>query len=179
MATLDQLRESIEARIAELKHEIALLEAARSALRGQHTRRTAVAASNRNAGERRRKTTTPRKPRRRSRTDPSAAEKSGKPVEGLGAGTLETMLSESEAGLSAIALSRRANAGYDQVLDLLRKLESAGKVRRTGSRRTEPLADGHRQEQIAERAAELESRSVTRQSTPRRRTPSPRPAPDL
>jgi hypothetical protein len=119
----------------------------------------------------------PRKPGRQYQTKPSSeVEKSGEPEEGLVAGTLETMLGESKDGLSAIAMSRRANAGYDQVVDLLRKLESARRVRRTGSRRTSLWRVNTDEGRPAERAAEPERRSVTQQSTPRR--PTPRSATD-
>jgi hypothetical protein len=200
MTTLDQIRESIDARIAELKQEITLLEAARAALHGKRRRRAEAAASGENAGERRRRRASraasaasseagahqgsaatgeavaatgsevpttpadvPPKQRRRSRAKAARAEK---PVEVLLAGKLESMLSEAEDGLSAIAISRRANAGYDQVLDLLRHLGRAGQVRRTGSRRTSLWRLITDEERIAERAAELESRSVAKATTP-------------
>jgi transposase len=67
------------------------------------------------------------------------------------------MLRESTEGLSATALSKRVEAGYAQVLELLRRLEREGEVRRTGARRTSLWRLVTDEERIAERAAELES----------------------
>ena len=78
------------------------------------------------------------------------------------AGKLEAMLSETEDGLSAITIAERSNAGYSRVLDLLRKLESAGQIRRTGSRRTSLWRLITDAERIAERAAELASVSIAK-----------------
>ena len=72
---------------------------------------------------------------------------------------LETILQGEGEGLSAVTITERSNASYRQVLDLLRELENAGRVRRT--ERAEPLwrliTD---EERIAERAAELERRTA-------------------
>ncbi|MFZ0087926.1 MAG: hypothetical protein WAL63_00375 [Solirubrobacteraceae bacterium] len=68
---------------------------------------------------------------------------------------LETMLSEAPDGLSAVTIATRADAGYDQVLALLKQLERDGRLRRTGARRTSRWRLITDEERIAERAAEL------------------------
>lgn len=201
MSSLDQIRESIEARLAELNTELASLQAARAALDGEQTIGTTAAAStNSTAKPRRRRTPTvastgrdraspttttdgdrasaaaaapgqassrstvpASKPRRRTQTKPARTEK---PVEVLLAGKLEAMLREAKDGLSAIAISKRSSAGYNQVLGLLRRLESAGEVRRTGTRRTTVWRLITDEERIAQRAAELETRIAKPGSAP-------------
>jgi hypothetical protein len=197
MSPLDQIRESIEARIAELKTEITALQAARAALHREREVSTPAAASLRSATQSRRRRTPkatsnergaaseketgegadanaavaaagepstkpagqPPKPRARKQTKTA---KSAKPVEVLLAGKLEAMLGEAEDGLSAITISKRSNASYNQVLELLRTLDGAGQVRRTGTRRTSRWRLVTDEERIAERAAELERRSIAR-----------------
>jgi hypothetical protein len=82
--------------------------------------------------------------------------KSAKSAGALLAGRLEEMLGDAEDGLSAVTISKLANAGYNQVLGLLRELEAAGKVRRTGTRRTSLWRLIDDEEWIAQRTAELE-----------------------
>jgi hypothetical protein len=150
MSNLDQIRESIEAHLAELTTEITALEDARAALHA-NSAITARAAD-----------PLP-KPRTRTQTKPSKAQKR---VEVLLAGELEAMLREAEDGLSAIAISKRSNTGYGTVVELLRELESAGQVRRTGARRTSLWRLITDEQRIAERAAELESRRVAKSGSP-------------
>jgi hypothetical protein len=145
MSPLDQIRESIEARIAELKNEINALQAARAALHANRAINNTADASTKSAWE-----------------PPTKPSKSATPVKVLLAGKLEAMLSETEDGLSAITIAKRSNAGYSRVLDLLRKLESAGQIRRTGSRRTSLWRLITDEERIAERAAELASVSIAK-----------------
>jgi hypothetical protein len=97
--------------------------------------------------------------RRRARSAPARPQKS---VEVLLSGKLEAMLGQADDGLSAISLARRANAGYNQVRDLLRDLESAGQVRRTGSRQTSLWRLITDEDRVAERVAELELLSRTK-----------------
>lgn len=66
------------------------------------------------------------------------------------------MLAVAASGLSATEIAQEAEAGYNGILALLRRLESAGRVRRTGSRRTTLWRLITDEERIAERAAELE-----------------------
>jgi hypothetical protein len=99
---------------------------------------------------------------------------SKQPVEVLLAGKLELMLGEAADGLSAVTISKRSNAGYDQVRDLLRDLESTGQVRRTGTRRTSLWRLITDEERIAKRAAEL-ARLSTGIARPRARVVRRRP----
>jgi len=61
--------------------------------------------------------------------------------------------------LSATAIAEQTGAGYNPTLTLLRELEAAGQVRRSGSRRTTVWRLITDEDRIAERAAELERRS--------------------
>jgi hypothetical protein len=183
MSSLDQLCETIDARIAELYGEMVALTTARAALHDQHAVAAAGSASTQRPTGRRSPqradghtadavlqngngpsadvvvesssahgAETARPPRaraKRSRSDPAG--------EALLAGTLEAMLGEAEDGLSAITISKRSQAGYGKVRDLLRELESAGQVRRTGTRRTSLWRLITDEERIAERTAELEN----------------------
>ncbi len=74
------------------------------------------------------------------------------------AGKLELLLADS-SGLTTAALAERANANRDQVLILLRELEAAGRIRRTGQRRATRWHTITDEERIQERAAELAARS--------------------
>jgi hypothetical protein len=74
----------------------------------------------------------------------------------VGAETLERLLADTSAGLSAKAIAAQAGAGYDPTLKLLGELEAAGQVRRSGSRRSTVWRLITDEERIAERAAELE-----------------------
>jgi hypothetical protein len=66
------------------------------------------------------------------------------------------LLGDTSAGLSANAIAEQTGAGYNPTLKLLRELEAAGQVRRSGSRRTTVWRLITDEDRIAERAAELE-----------------------
>jgi hypothetical protein len=83
----------------------------------------------------------------------------------VGAETLERLLADTSAGLSANAIATQTGAAYSRILKLLRELEAAGQVGRSGSRRSTVWRLITDEERITERAAELERRS----SAPRRR----------
>jgi predicted transcriptional regulator len=148
MSYLDQLSESIDARIVELKNEITALDTARTALGSEAAARETSAESPSQAR--------PRRPRSRTRAKPA---RSKQPTQVLLLGKLELMLRESENGLSATTIAKRSNARYAQVLDLLRELERSGQVRRLGERRTSRWRLISDEERIAERTAELEKLS--------------------
>jgi hypothetical protein len=74
----------------------------------------------------------------------------------VGADTLERVLAETSAGLSANAIARQAGGGYSRTLKLLHELEAAGQVRRSGARRSTVWQLITDEERIAQRAAELE-----------------------
>jgi hypothetical protein len=69
---------------------------------------------------------------------------------------LQRLLADARSGLSAGAIAQQAGASYSRVLAQLRELESAGTVRRTGSRRSTLWLLITDEERIAQRAAELE-----------------------
>lgn len=186
MSHINELRKSIDARIVEAQNEITALQTARAALTNGKVAGAASAASANMAPTSRRgrartaasngsgaesstavgdsarpaapadtasEPPAAAQPRTQARRKPAAARKR---VEVLLSGKLEAMLGESEAGLSAFTIARRANASRGQVLDLLRELERTGRVRRSGSDQASPWRLISDEERIAERAAELE-----------------------
>jgi hypothetical protein len=195
MPSSEQIRESIEARIDELRTEMTSLQAARAALHanGGARGRPSTAGPGKAATKpkrRRRASSAKEKSTAKEQGDAAAAvsapvaapsepsakpavarrqprtqtgprvTKPEKPVEVLLAGRLEAMLRDSTDGLNAVAIAKDANARNTQVRDLLRELETAGQVRRTGvgrASRWKLITDAER---ITERAAELEARSA-------------------
>lgn len=93
------------------------------------------------------------KPRRRSSAAPTSRTR---PVSSLSAEQLERLLADARSGLSAGAIAEQADVGYSRVLARLRDLEAAGKVRRTGSRRSTLWLLITDEDRIAQRTAELE-----------------------
>lgn len=73
------------------------------------------------------------------------------------------MLAESD-GLTAAAIAKEAGADRDQVFALLRDLEAARRVRRTGERRATRRHAITDDDRIHERAAELAARRRRRSS---------------
>jgi hypothetical protein len=146
MKTTQQIVDSIDTRLRELNQEIATLDAARSALGSERESRTPSRA-------RVSAPTQTRKPARRRR----ARAKAGRSADVVPAGRLEVLLSEN-GGLTTSALAERTNGNRDQVLTLLRELEAAGKIRRTGQRRGTRWHAITDEDRIAQRAAELASR---------------------
>jgi hypothetical protein len=136
MADIEHLIQMIDARIEALRREIASLEDARTALIANGAAAGAVGQP-----------TAIRAPRRRSRQrreilEPEAAERL------LAAGR----------GLTAAELARRAGAGRDQVVKLLRDLEAARRARRTGAGRGTRWHVMTEEDWIRERAEELAAR---------------------
>ena len=107
-------------------------------------------------------TTTPKRSTRKAAARGTRPRRAGVAVR---TETLERLLADTSAGLSANAIAEQAGAGYNPTLKLLRELEAAGQVRRSGSRRSTVWRLITDEERIAERAAELERR----RSIPRRR----------
>jgi hypothetical protein len=95
------------------------------------------------------------KPRR---TKAKARARRAKPTGVVPAGVLERILGEHD-GLTTAQLAEQANGNRDQVLMLLRELEASERVRRTGQRRGTRWHRLTEEDLIAERAAELASRS--------------------
>ncbi|HYB27175.1 MAG TPA: hypothetical protein VEF89_11220 [Solirubrobacteraceae bacterium] len=146
MKTTQQILDSIDNRLRELNREIATLDAARSALGNNHesgpSPRGRVSAP----------TETPKTVRRTARRNTRRA------TDVVPAGRLELLLSEN-GGLTTSALADRTNGNRDQVLTLLRELEAAGKIRRSGQRRGTRWHAITDEDRIRERAAELARRS--------------------
>jgi hypothetical protein len=151
MRTTQDIVDSIENRLRELNQEIETLHAARTALDGAEERSLLAAAPTRRAanGRATRSGTASRRTRRRA--------KAPRAVDVVPAGRLETLLSEN-GGLTTSALAQRTNADRDQVLALLRELEAAGRIRRSGQRRSTRWHAITDEDRIRERAAELASR---------------------
>jgi hypothetical protein len=140
---IDQLVDSIDAHVEELRGEIEALTQARQKLlaNGAAPGRRTLTPARRQTERRARR----QEPRRSSEVAP--------------AGKLHRLLAASE-GLSTAALAEQANAEPAQVLPLLREMEAAGRVRRTGVRRgTRWHAVASEEEWIAQRAADLAARS--------------------
>jgi hypothetical protein len=144
MTAIEQLINSIETRLDELRKEIASLEAGRAELLA-------------NGGGRAASTGPPVIPQSHRRTRRNAP---AKDLEIAPAGKLRRLLRESPDGLTTAGLAELASADSAQVLPLLREMEAGGQVRRTGQRRaTRWHAVADQQEWIERRAAELAARS--------------------
>ena len=136
MAYIEQLIQTLDARIQSLTGEIASLEEARSALIANGAAAGAV-----------RQPRTNTTPRRASRRRPQALE----------AEAAERILAEDD-GLTAAEVARHAGASRDQVIQLLRDLEAARRARRTGAGRGTRWHLVTDEDWIRERAAELAER---------------------
>src|SRR5947209_6089031 len=175
MTTTQTILDSIENRLRELNEEIETLSAARTALDSEPAR--AVPRSQRNAARERTTATRPANapgsspasapaadpgspPRRTRRQRPA---KTGTDAEVVPAGRLESLLSEN-GGLTTSALAERTNGNRDQVLTLLRELEAAGRIRRSGQRRSTRWHAITDEDRIRQRAAELATRSRRKRS---------------
>lgn len=146
MTTIPQLVASIDRRLEELRTEIAELENGRAELAADGGLRVAKPEPGpKPQGQAR------RRGRRR------------RPVGAHGvvsADALRAVLGNSEDGLTTAELAERANGEPAQVLPLVRELELAGQVRRTGQRRgTRWHAVASEEDWIERRAAELAARS--------------------
>jgi hypothetical protein len=101
------------------------------------------------------RTTTPKRSRRTVAANGRRPRRAGAAAQSE---TLERLLAMSSAGLSANAIAEQAGAGYNSTLKLLRDLEVASQVRRSGARRSTLWRLITDEERIAERAAELDRR---------------------
>jgi hypothetical protein len=146
MPTINEILDSIDSRLRDLNEQIDALTAARTALDGNDAQ-------------------TQKPPRRRPSTagPPRVSQRRRRPkrvraVEVVPAGKLELLLAESD-GLTTSALAEKANGARAQVLILLRELETAGRIRRTGERRSTRWHVITDEERIQARAAELAAQS--------------------
>ena len=149
MRTTQDIVDSIEIRLRELNQEIQTLTAARSALETDDARPSTPVAPVAAAPAARPARPARRRSRRRARG--AAA------TEVIPAGRLELLLSEN-GGLTTSVLAERTNGDRDQVLTLLRELEAAGRVRRSGQRRSTRWHAITDEDRIQARAAELAGR---------------------
>ena len=93
------------------------------------------------------------KPRRRA----SVTRTPKKPAtSSLSTDQLERLLADARSGLSAGTIAEQTGSSYSRVLAQLRTGEAAGKVRRTGRRRSTLWSLITDEDQVAARAAELE-----------------------
>jgi hypothetical protein len=150
MTNTQTILDSIENRLRELNQEIETLTAARAAL---DAREDGLARQPRS--EAARPVAAPR-PARRARSRRRATSRAGHEV--VPAGRLEALLSDN-GGLTTSALAEQTNGDRDQVLTLLRELETAGRIRRSGQRRSTRWHAITDEDRIRERAADLASRS--------------------
>ncbi len=151
--TIDELAKTIQDRINTLNGEIATLEAARTQL---HANGSAPAAAAANGAVR--AATDSSKPAARRRRPKPKATKANARTEVVPAGKLEVMLAQHD-GITTAQLAKLANGKPDQVLTLLREMESAGRARRTGERRGTRWHAITDEDRIQARAAELEKQS--------------------
>jgi hypothetical protein len=149
MPSIQQLIQSIDSRIQELNREVTALEDARLAL---ISNRSAPPA----AHEPR-----PRRTARQKPTGRTARRNRGAKKDVLVDESVERLLAGPD-GLTTAALAKQAGAEHDQVLALLRDLEAAQRVRRTGQRRATRWHAVTDEDRIRERAAELANRQTRR-----------------
>jgi outer membrane biosynthesis protein TonB len=172
MSYVDELLSSIELRLHEVTAEIASLEAARAVLSEPAPARRPAPKSKPKAQPEPAPEPVPEpepepvasgtgdgapKPRRRRRRARRGSRAASGPA--LPAADLERMLGRAASGLSASEIAQETDASYGGVLKLLRELETSGRVRRTGTRRSTLWWLITDEERIAERAAELEGLS--------------------
>ena len=134
MRTTQEIVDSIDNRLRELDDEIKTLDAARAAL---ETRESAPV---------------PRPPAAVTKRRRSAR----RPLKAVHADRVEALLS-ANGGLTTATLAEETGGNRDQLLTLLRQLETAGRVRRTGQRRATRWHTITDEDRIRARAAELEA----------------------
>jgi hypothetical protein len=133
MRTTQEIVDSIDTRLRELRREIKTLDTARAALKARE------AGSSRRA---------PLKARRKANRAGNA----------FAPDRLESLLSgNGNGGVTTSELAAQASADRDRVLGMLRELETAGRVRRSGQRRATRWHAITDEDRIRERAAELEA----------------------
>jgi hypothetical protein len=170
MSATEQLRRSLKAQLQELDREAALLRNALEALDGNSNPtpttkrlRSPKAATNGASAagapaETASETSSTPAPKARKPAQRKRRAKPARATEVVPAGKLELLLSETN-GVSTAVLAEHANGDRDQVLTLLREMEAAGRVRRTGERRGTRWHVITDEDRIQERAAELATQS--------------------
>jgi GTP-sensing pleiotropic transcriptional regulator CodY len=95
-------------------------------------------------------------PRSRAKARATSRARASRALKAIPADRVESLLSEN-GGLTTSALAEKTGENRDHVLGLLRELEIAGRVRRTGQRRGTRWHTITDEDRIRERAAELEA----------------------
>jgi predicted nucleic acid-binding Zn-ribbon protein len=174
MRTTQQIVQSIDQRLGELNDEIKTLDAARVALNGhenQPTSRPAASMTSRRKPTRASSQTQPSAktrhetsanaaaesaPQARKRAHTTSGARRSETLATTPAERVESLLS-AKGGLSTAAVAEKTGGKRDHMLTLLRELETAGRVRRTGQRRATRWHTITDEDRIRERAAELEA----------------------
>jgi len=175
MRTTQDIVESIDNRLRELNAEIKTLDAARVRLddhesRPSRRRAARVTTSRKSSSKASSRTKTSARsqhgigvhaagesaPRSGKRTRKTSRPRATRQSKAIPADRLESLLSEN-GGLTTSALAEKTGANRDQLLKLLRDLETAGRIRRTGQRRATRWHTITDEDRIRERVAELEA----------------------
>ena len=151
MPEIAQILDAIEQRLTQAHAEIDSLTTAREILAGAPASSTSRSRARTRVAE----SAAPRSERAKSRRSRRSRRTGEHPEQ-----TIEALLGESTAGISAVALSKRAGMGYARVLHRLHELESAGTVLSTGTNRTSLWRLVTDEDRIAQRVAELERASA-------------------
>jgi predicted HTH transcriptional regulator len=180
MTSMENIIASIDERLHELDEQIRTLTAARAALHGRETPETKRRQRNptRRVSRQHDGTAAPavrdsvsagvqEAAREISLPTPQTSGVRAKPrrprkrrsVDVVPSAELEELLSEN-GGMTTSALAERANRTREQILTALRELEAAGRVRRSGQRRSTRWHAITDEERIQKRAAELAARST-------------------
>lgn len=142
----------IDQRLEQARAEIASLEAALAAVAapdGDGATNGSASPTRRRAAASRARTGTAEATKRRT------PRKAAKPVQVVPAGKIEALLTGTQ-GLTTSALADLAGGDRRQVLTLLREMEAAGQVRRSGERRATRWHAITDEDRVAARVAELE-----------------------
>jgi hypothetical protein len=151
MSAVEEIRELLQSQLEAIEREVVALRTTLQTLEPDGS----VQATGDRRTDRALSTVTPKRRRKR------AATARHRTAEVVPLGKLEQLLGSTSEGLSAAALAKRTNGSPDQIRALLKDLEAAGKVRRTGQRRGTRWRVITDEDWIAERAAELERRAVS------------------
>jgi hypothetical protein len=172
MSTIPELVQSIDTQLRYLSEEIKTLETARRALKTSSrlppqavtaitSRRASTSATSSRTrvsakSNRQAPSAATRDPAHRSRKEPrnTGRRRTRRAFKAVTPEQLETLLS-GNGGLTTTALAEQANTKREQVLALLRELEAAGRIRRSGQRRGTRWHAISDEDRIRERAAEL------------------------
>jgi hypothetical protein len=161
MTAIDDLRHSIETRLGQIEQETAALHRALAALAGPAPRPT---RPNRAAPAAAAPAAAAPAAAAPAVTAPAAVAVAQPRSSVVPAEKLATLLSSTREGATTGELAEQTGGERDQILTLLRELEQAGQVRRSGMRRGTRWHAVTDEDRIAQRAAELEARQAAARS---------------